>query len=203
MHGCLSPDNDVVLQRDASGDESYGQPCYKIPSIPAEAAAAGLTWKYYGTAPVWDAPQYINGIKNSPQNSSTQIITDAKANNLLDAFNFEAPPRPPVLLAADLHVPPAPIARSGVVYLAYSLPGRMIARFAMRGEKTLFLFVFTADHMSGPDPQALPQVKTTLRQVFGRISAGREPIREVVDPTTVGLDNLFPGRAITLAASSD
>jgi 2-polyprenyl-6-methoxyphenol hydroxylase-like FAD-dependent oxidoreductase len=37
----------------------------------------------------------------------------------------------------------------------------------MRGEKTLFLFVFTTDHMSGPDPQDLPEVKTTLCQVFG------------------------------------
>ena len=82
VHGCLSPANDVVLDRDAGGNESYSQPCYNIPNIPQEAAAAGLTWKYYGTAPVWDAPQYVNSIKNSPQVSSTQIITDAKANNL-------------------------------------------------------------------------------------------------------------------------
>jgi 2-polyprenyl-6-methoxyphenol hydroxylase-like FAD-dependent oxidoreductase len=57
--------------------------------------------------------------------------------------------------------------RDELVYLACSLPGRMIARFAMRDEKTLFLFVFTTDHMSGPDPQDLPGVKATLRQVFG------------------------------------
>ena len=42
-----------------------------------------------------------------------------------------------------------------------------------------------------------------LRQIFGRISAGREPVRQVVNAAAVGLDNLFPGRAITLAASSD
>ena len=28
VSGCLSPANDVVLQRDASGNASYGQPCY-------------------------------------------------------------------------------------------------------------------------------------------------------------------------------
>lgn len=82
VHGCLSPANDVVLDRDAGGDESFGQPCYDIPSVPAELTSAGLSWKYYGTAPVWDAPQYINGLKNTPGVSSTQIITDAKANNL-------------------------------------------------------------------------------------------------------------------------
>jgi 2-polyprenyl-6-methoxyphenol hydroxylase-like FAD-dependent oxidoreductase len=57
--------------------------------------------------------------------------------------------------------------RDELAYLNYSVPGRMVARFAMRGEKTLFLFVFTTDHMSGPDPQDLSEVKTTLCQVFG------------------------------------
>ncbi|MCV7445161.1 FAD-binding domain [Mycobacterium paraense] len=57
--------------------------------------------------------------------------------------------------------------RDELVYLAYSTPGRMVSRFAMRGEKTLFLFVFTADHMSGPDPQDASGVKTTLSHVFG------------------------------------
>jgi len=56
----------VVLERDAAGDASFGQPCYNIPSIPEEATAAGLTWKYYGQAPVWDAPQYIQAIKSTP-----------------------------------------------------------------------------------------------------------------------------------------
>ncbi|OMC26451.1 hypothetical protein A5739_20020 [Mycobacterium colombiense] len=57
--------------------------------------------------------------------------------------------------------------RDELVYLAYTLPGRMIARFAMRNEKTMFLFVFTADHMSGPEPQDVSQAKATLHQVFG------------------------------------
>lgn len=57
--------------------------------------------------------------------------------------------------------------RDELVYLAYTLPGRMIARFAMRDEKTMFLFVFTADHMSGPDPEDVSQAKTILHEVFG------------------------------------
>jgi len=90
VHGCLSPANDVVLQRDAGGNESYGQPCYKISSIPSELNTAGLSWKYYGTAPVWDAPQYINSLKNSPTVASTQIITDAK-NDALPNVSFVTP----------------------------------------------------------------------------------------------------------------
>jgi phospholipase C len=90
VNGCLSPANDVVLQRNAAGAESYGHPCYNIPSIPAELTAAGLTWKYYGNAPVWDAPEYIQSIKNTPGVSSTQIITDAK-NNQLPNVSFVTP----------------------------------------------------------------------------------------------------------------
>lgn len=57
--------------------------------------------------------------------------------------------------------------RDELVYLAYTMPGRMIARFAMRDEKTMFLFIFTPEHMSGPDPHDASAVKATLRQVFG------------------------------------
>ncbi len=57
--------------------------------------------------------------------------------------------------------------RDELVYLAYTMPGRMVARFTMRHEKTLFLFVFTTAHMSGPDPQDVSQVRTALHQVFG------------------------------------
>lgn len=47
------------------------------------------------------------------------------------------------------------------------MPGRMVANFAMRDEKTMFLFVFTPDHMSGPDPHDVSQAKATLHEVFG------------------------------------
>jgi 2-polyprenyl-6-methoxyphenol hydroxylase-like FAD-dependent oxidoreductase len=57
--------------------------------------------------------------------------------------------------------------RDELVYLACTTPGRMVARFAMRDDRTLFLFVFTDDHMSGRDPLNLGEVKGTLRQVFG------------------------------------
>jgi 2-polyprenyl-6-methoxyphenol hydroxylase-like FAD-dependent oxidoreductase len=57
--------------------------------------------------------------------------------------------------------------RDELVYLAYTLPGRMVTRFAMRDEKTLFLFVFSAGHVSGPDPRDAAQAKTALHQIFG------------------------------------
>jgi 2-polyprenyl-6-methoxyphenol hydroxylase-like FAD-dependent oxidoreductase len=62
--------------------------------------------------------------------------------------------------------------RDELVYLAYTMPGRMAARFSMRGDKTMFLFVFTTDHANDADPQDMSQAKATLHQVFG--SAGWE-----------------------------
>lgn len=57
--------------------------------------------------------------------------------------------------------------RDELVYLAYTMPGRMIARFAMRDEKTMFLFVFTAGQMRGPDPRDVSEAKAALHRVFG------------------------------------
>lgn len=57
--------------------------------------------------------------------------------------------------------------RDGLAYLAYTTPGCMVARFAMRDDRTTFLFVFTKAHMSGPDPEDLAGAKSCLRQVFG------------------------------------
>jgi 2-polyprenyl-6-methoxyphenol hydroxylase-like FAD-dependent oxidoreductase len=57
--------------------------------------------------------------------------------------------------------------RDELVYLAYTQPGRMVARFAMRNDRTLFLFVYADDHINGPNPRDLGETKTVLRQVFG------------------------------------
>jgi 2-polyprenyl-6-methoxyphenol hydroxylase-like FAD-dependent oxidoreductase len=35
--------------------------------------------------------------------------------------------------------------RDDLVYVSYALPGRQVARFAMRGDRTMFLFVFAAE----------------------------------------------------------
>ncbi len=91
LTGCQSALSDLVLNRDAtSGAESYGNPCYNINSIPQELTNAGLSWKAYGQAPVWNAIPYIQPISGIPSASSSQIITDAQ-NNQLPAVSFVTP----------------------------------------------------------------------------------------------------------------
>ena len=54
------------------------------------------------------------------------------------------------------------------VYLMYGQPGRMIGRFTLREDQSLFLFVFAAD--GNPLPSTLDQQKAMLR---GKYAAGR------------------------------
>src|SRR5205823_7701534 len=52
------------------------------------------------------------------------------------------------------------------VYLIHSQPGRMIGRFTLRDDRSLFLFVFaSADALL---PCSVDQQKSLLRDVYGR-----------------------------------
>jgi phospholipase C len=104
--GCGAPPNDIVLNRSASGLESYGAPCYDINSIPQELTNAGLTWKMYGTYPVWDPIMYVQSIANTPLVQDTQIITDATNNDLPDV-SFVTPDEEPYSDHMPYPIPPA------------------------------------------------------------------------------------------------
>ena len=56
--------------------------------------------------------------------------------------------------------------RDELVYVAYGMPGRMVGRFTMRGDATMFLLIFTADHLRGAQPREPEAVKAALRDVF-------------------------------------
>ena len=51
------------------------------------------------------------------------------------------------------------------IYLMYGQPGRMLGRFALHDERTLFLFVFAAD--SDTLPEGLDRQKAMLRERYG------------------------------------
>ena len=61
------------------------------------------------------------------------------------------------------------------VYLVYSQPGRMVGRFALSGERTLFLMVFASD---APIPPTLGAQKSMLREVY---AAGRWECPQILD----------------------
>ena len=52
--------------------------------------------------------------------------------------------------------------RDELVYVSYSAPGDRCARFSLRNDRTMFLFVFVAELMSGPGPREAPGTKGGL-----------------------------------------
>jgi len=52
------------------------------------------------------------------------------------------------------------------VYLIFGQPGRMVGRFTLHNDRTLFLFVFTAPDATLPEP--LSERKALLRHIYGR-----------------------------------
>lgn len=71
--------------------------------------------------------------------------------------------------------------RDELVYLGYGLPGRQISRFAMRGDRTLFLFILRDEYVRSGAP------KEVLRQAFA--GAGWE--WPAIERELLGTDALY------------
>lgn len=56
--------------------------------------------------------------------------------------------------------------RDELVYVSYTKPGRQVARFSLRDNRTMFLFVFVTECMTGPEPRDVEERKSVLRRVF-------------------------------------
>ena len=56
--------------------------------------------------------------------------------------------------------------RDELVYVSYTIPGRQVARFTLRDGRTMFLCVFTTEHMNGLEPHGLAERKVLLHRVF-------------------------------------
>jgi 2-polyprenyl-6-methoxyphenol hydroxylase-like FAD-dependent oxidoreductase len=77
--------------------------------------------------------------------------------------------------------------RDELVYVSHGVPGRQVSRFAMRGDRTLFLLVFRDETLPGPAPRALPERKAMLRRVFAGVGWECPRILEALD----GVDDLY------------
>jgi 2-polyprenyl-6-methoxyphenol hydroxylase-like FAD-dependent oxidoreductase len=56
--------------------------------------------------------------------------------------------------------------RDELAYVSYGIPGRQISRFAQRNDQTMFLFVFAAERLAGPEPKTVVERKQALDRVF-------------------------------------
>jgi 2-polyprenyl-6-methoxyphenol hydroxylase-like FAD-dependent oxidoreductase len=58
--------------------------------------------------------------------------------------------------------------RDELVYVSHAEPGRQIARFAERDHRTMFLYIFAEEHLSGPEPTDTA-ARAALRRVFAGV----------------------------------
>jgi 2-polyprenyl-6-methoxyphenol hydroxylase-like FAD-dependent oxidoreductase len=72
--------------------------------------------------------------------------------------------------------------RDELAYVSHGVPGRQISRFALRGARTMFLFVFVADHLAGPEPRTVDERKAVLHRLFDDAGWESRRILEAMDP---------------------
>src|SRR6266487_869579 len=84
--GCNSPKNTILYSMHAGGTPYWSYPCYFINSLPQELDNAGISWRYYSSVPIWNAPTIIQSLNtNDKQNiikDSTQFVKDVKAGKM-------------------------------------------------------------------------------------------------------------------------
>lgn len=71
--------------------------------------------------------------------------------------------------------------RDEFVYVSYTPPGRQVARFALRDDRTLILFIFAAALMPGEEPHDLSERKALLHHVFGDAGWECQHLLEALD----------------------
>ncbi len=76
--------------------------------------------------------------------------------------------------------------RDELAYVTYAVPGRQLARFALRGDRTTFLFIFRAEH---GDPGEPP--KTQLHNVFGDCGWEANDMLAALDAGPGGVKDLY------------
>src|SRR5947209_4560541 len=84
--GCKSQQNMVLNSLTAGGNSYWGYTCYNIPNIPQELDGAGISWRYYSSTPIWNAPYFIKPLYTSDSShiisDSNQFVKDVKAGQM-------------------------------------------------------------------------------------------------------------------------
>ena len=92
-NGCGSAANNLIYSKHPAGDGYWSYPCYNINSLPPILDANGISWRYYNTTAIWDAPRVIQNLYNSTGDVHVagQFIKDVQNGNLA-AVSWVTPP---------------------------------------------------------------------------------------------------------------
>jgi 2-polyprenyl-6-methoxyphenol hydroxylase-like FAD-dependent oxidoreductase len=74
--------------------------------------------------------------------------------------------------------------RDDLVFVTYTTPGRQVGRFALRGDRTVFLFLFASERLTSPGPRDANERKAVLHQVFADAGWECPQILQAMDQTS-------------------
>jgi 2-polyprenyl-6-methoxyphenol hydroxylase-like FAD-dependent oxidoreductase len=72
--------------------------------------------------------------------------------------------------------------RDELVGVTYTTPGRQVGRFALRGDRTMFAFLFSSEKLTSPEPLNAKERKAVLHQVFADAGWECRQILQAMDP---------------------
>lgn len=85
-NGCKSPQNMVLNSLTTGGNGYWSYTCYNIPNIPQKLDSAGISWRYYSSTPIWNAPYFIKPLYTTDAQNiipdSSQFVKDVKAGKI-------------------------------------------------------------------------------------------------------------------------
>src|SRR6266566_3442363 len=84
--GCLSAQNDLSYSKKNTGNPYWSYPCYNINNMPALFKTNNISWRYYATTGIWDAPRMVQPLYTSPYDvhKQGQFIQDVQSGNMAD-----------------------------------------------------------------------------------------------------------------------
>ena len=82
--GCLSKQNDLSYSKKNTGNPFWSYPCYNVNNLPALFKTNNISWRYYATTGIWDAPNMIQQLYTSPNDvhKQGQFIKDVQSGNM-------------------------------------------------------------------------------------------------------------------------
>lgn len=101
--GCLSSQNTLSYSRNTTGQQYWAYPCYSVQNLPQTLDANSISWHYYSSIPIWDAPEMLQPLYQSPNDIHTpnQFVADVQTGQM-PAISWIMPPvgatdHPPLL----------------------------------------------------------------------------------------------------------
>jgi phospholipase C len=86
QHGCVSAQNDLSYSQKNTGNPYWSYPCYNINNMPNLFKPDNISWRYYATTGIWDAPNMVQPLYTSPYDvhKQGQFIQDVQSGNMAD-----------------------------------------------------------------------------------------------------------------------